>query len=385
MSHHPLSPSSAHRWMHCAASARVEAEYQETTSACADEGTRAHAEASAAIANACRPNDDALGTYYDEVMRRSTRATRSLEEKLSIACVYDGAGMDGAFGDALSGTADCVVREPFGRLTVIDYKHGVGTPVHAEGNPQLAAYLVAAWEDGDYSEACGVIVQPRCPDVPPVQEVVYTPEDMKKWREVLRTAAMVASRPLAANARTPGDWCKFCRAAGDCQALHDRNLALATADFRPACRAMPPDPDKLSAEQAARVLENAELLRGWLVAVEQWWTTKAIQGEVVPRHKLVQGRGGNRKWTDEAQVAEIIRQQGKDPMRHEVVSPAQAEKVLGRASYKALDLDALTVQSEGRLILVGSSDRRPEVACGALGSDMFEQPAKEIPCQSPEL
>ena len=42
MSHALLSPSSAHRWLECTPSARLEAEVKDTSSAAADEGTLAH-------------------------------------------------------------------------------------------------------------------------------------------------------------------------------------------------------------------------------------------------------------------------------------------------------------------------------------------------------
>jgi hypothetical protein len=42
------------------------------------------------------------------------------------------------------GTADCIIIAD-GTLRVIDYKHGLGVLVSAEGNPQMQCYASALW------------------------------------------------------------------------------------------------------------------------------------------------------------------------------------------------------------------------------------------------
>lgn len=56
--HAKLSPSSAHRWLNCPGSVRLEADYPDTSSAFADEGTLAHA-----LAARCLEHDEEAGMW----------------------------------------------------------------------------------------------------------------------------------------------------------------------------------------------------------------------------------------------------------------------------------------------------------------------------------
>src|SRR5690606_33720744 len=84
--HHILSPSSAHRWLNCTASAMAEAALPEANSAYADEGSEAHDLAAHCLENALHGVDvtdntemaEAIQVYLDYV--RAIPGARLVEQ-----------------------------------------------------------------------------------------------------------------------------------------------------------------------------------------------------------------------------------------------------------------------------------------------------------------
>lgn len=160
MSEHALlSPSSAHRWLNCLPSPRLEATLPERSSRDADEGTLAHsvceisakkkfkkvkaAEYNRVIKQLKKDElwDDEMlrtaETYVDHLAERSmsfeSEPYVAFEVKVDLA----------SYVPESFGRCDCVMFGG-GTLVITDYKHGKGVPVDVERNPQLMLYALGA-------------------------------------------------------------------------------------------------------------------------------------------------------------------------------------------------------------------------------------------------
>jgi hypothetical protein len=105
-------------------------------------------------------------------------------------------------------------------------------------------------------------------------------------------------------------------------------------------------------------MENKKLILGWLDAIESSITDKLKNGEVVDGFKLVNGRS-SRKWIDDedtisATLSEFLTED--EIYKKTILSPAQAEKLLGKKNATAI-VD-LVIKSEGAPTLAFESDSR---------------------------
>ena len=144
LGHAVLSASGSHRWLNCTPSARLELEFENTTSEAAREGTAAHALCEHKLKKflkkrSKRPvsdyNSDEMeectDAYAEFVMERYEEAKKSckdpvilIEQKLDFSC-YVPEGF---------GTGDCIIISD-DKLHIIDFKYGQGIFVEAEHNP----------------------------------------------------------------------------------------------------------------------------------------------------------------------------------------------------------------------------------------------------------
>ena len=72
----------------------------------------------------------------------------------------------------------------------------------------------------------------------------------------------------------PGEWCQFCRAKATCRARSDFNTELAKLEFK--------KPALLSDDEFTEVLDKAKALKTWVVDVEEFALTRAVNQNVVP-------------------------------------------------------------------------------------------------------
>lgn len=270
----------------------------------------------------------------------------------------------------MRGTADFWRYRRGGELLVVDYKHGVGVQVHAAGNPQLRYYalgVLAGLPDSmPVTSVRIVVVQPRGRGGRAIDEETISALDLIEWAADLFDAAR---RTLAPDApRVAGDWCRWCPASATCPAQKAQAQAVVRADFTDL-DAAPPAPDTLSIADIARVLEKADFVRKWLDAVEAQAKWSLEQGVEVPGWKLVAGRA-SRSWADEDIAADALQARGVDPYTKKILSPAQAEKALGKAAAKSIA--ALVVTTPGAPTIAPADDKRPALTAGALAGAGFQ-------------
>lgn len=215
-------------------------------------------------------------------------------------------------GRELTGTTDEVAYSSRAdALLVLDYKHGSGVWVPAEGNTQVGLYLLMALETLDLPRRprrlVGAIAQPRCTyhdGGAPVRTWEPTMRELSELRDQAHEAVLRAYEPDPP--RTAGSHCKWCPAAPTCRTLAEYSLRTAMTEFedirqRPVIS--PTDPRSLSADGLAYVLQAVPVIEGWLRAVEAEALRRMLRSSPVPGFKIVAGRS-MRQWSSAGKALE---------------------------------------------------------------------------------
>lgn len=372
-SHARLSPSSAHRWMRCPGSVNAESTLLDQTSSYAAEGSAAHELASDDLSgkNAAR---DCLGgkiaidgfTFdvtedmvanvedYCKLVRQYAEGGQLLVEKRVDFSSF--VGVDGS-----TGTSDAIILHKR-QITVIDLKYGMGVKVDAENNEQMQLYALGALHDydmmGDFGEIVMVIHQPRLNHV---SEWNISREQLLAFGEDARLSALAALHSDEPRL-VPGEkQCRWCRAKATCPALreeiHDTVGGIATvADFA--------DLAVVDTAPLAAAMSRVDLVEQWCKAIRAEVERRLLNSEPVPGFKLVEGRKGNRAWTNEKTVEELMKRlkMTRDQMYDlKVISPTTAEKVLKIATRKWEMVSRLIKRADGKPSVAPATDKRPEM------------------------
>ena len=161
--HAVLSASSSERWLNCPPSARLCEAYEDKGSDYAAEGTDAHTLCEYRLKQALGiPAEDPIEnlSWYTEEMEECAAGYAAyvveLLETAKLTCsdpvvmIEQRVDFSRWVQDGF-GTADCILIAD-GVLNIVDYKHGKGVEVSAEGNTQLSLYSLGALEifDGIY-------------------------------------------------------------------------------------------------------------------------------------------------------------------------------------------------------------------------------------------
>lgn len=381
--HAILSPSSAHRWLLCTPSARMEEQYPDTTSQAALEGTIAH-EVAEAYASALLEGEDEPGanlmtgyinsfaalhdlTDYDakEMIRHAKEyaaAALRTREDLEAHCdtgAYALTEVRVDLGDYIPegfGSVDFLCYSAH-TLAIMDYKYGKGVSVSAKENPQMMIYALGALA---YVKAimgtapryvAMTIYQPRLESE---DTWVISTEQLEGWGDVLLRPT--AKRAFAGEGDPfPGEHCRFCRAKVDCPARREQFYDLR--DF--ALSHPHPEHKQLTDEELAEVLDRAELVRDFLKAAEDEAYARIADGATLPRWKVVPGRSV-RKVTDEGAMCERLKMNGfkeADFLETKLLGIGKLEKLVGKKAFSA-DYSDLVEKPEGKPTLVPSSDPR---------------------------
>lgn len=239
--HAVLSASSSHRWMQCTPSARLELEFEGSTSQAAAEGSAAHALAEHKLKRALklrsqRPispfEDDAMDEYttdYVSFVLEQFYEMKDGAEEDPLVLIEQRLDFSSYVPDGF-GTGDAVLLAP-GKLHVIDFKYGQGVLVEAEHNSQMMLYALAALKK--YSRKYKVkrvsmsIFQPRRENV---STWTITATELRKWAKTV----LIPKAKAAYNGDgeyLPGEHCQFCKAAARCRARAEEKLKLAQREF----------------------------------------------------------------------------------------------------------------------------------------------------------
>lgn len=413
-SHAKLSPSSAHRWLNCAGSMILEKDFPDSSSEHAELGTAAHFLASECLEQGKdatdflnrqiylvngvahwweRPETINISTFYTvdlemtENIQKYLDAVRSqsegnqllVEQRVSFGSRI---GSENAFGtaDAIILTAD--------EIQVHDLKYGRGVKVDATGNEQLNLYGLGALEEfgmlGEYKQIRKVIHQPRIghhsEEVVTIAELEEFEQEVKNGVAHIRTLEIgledgdggaIADFEGSFN---PGEkQCQWCKAKAVCPALANHlmetmlgefenldEVDLQTAVPQATAQIVSYENDRLSKFYAA-----IPLFENWIKAIDAAVHEKLHAGEVVPGFKLVEGRKGSRKWSDDKEAEELfksMRLKTEQMYDLKVISPTtaaklQKENIIGPRQWSKVE--ALITQNDGKPTVAAESDKRP--------------------------
>ena len=384
--HAILSASGSKRWLSCPPSATLEEQFPESTSDYAAEGTFAHSLAEhllrGNLTTELKPSiykkkladlqKDPLysqsmleyieqymaivGEKYLDLKKDYPDTFVMLEQRLDFSeWVPDGFG-----------TGDVVIISP-GVIEIVDLKYGQGVPVSAMGNPQMRLYALGAINEYsmlyDFDKVRMTIIQPRLDSI---SEDEISVQELLGWGEtVVKPTAIMA---IAGEGEyKSGDHCQFCRAKAVCRKRAEDNLEMARYEFQ--------NPNVLTHDEIAEILEQAEALQKWAKDIQEYALDQAENhGVKFPGWKLVEGRS-NRKYTDKEAVAAKLKDEGYAPeviyQPQEIWGITDMEKKIGKKLF-ADYLKDLVIKPAGKATLAKESDPRPELSSVASAVKDFD-------------
>ena len=370
--HAVLSASSSERWLNCPPSARLCEAYEDKGSDYAAEGTDAHTLCEYRLKQALGiPAEDPIEnlSWYNEEMEECATGYAAyvveLLETAKLTCsdpvvmIEQRVDFSRWVQDGF-GTADCILIAD-GVLNIVDYKHGKGVEVSAEGNTQLSLYSLGALEifDGiyDIDRVCVHIFQPRKSNV---VSSMMDKSDLYEWADTELTQKAQLAYEGQGNFSC-GEWCRFCKAKAECRERAEANLALARYEFQ--------SPALLDDEEIADILGKVDALTTWASDVKEYALQQAVSGKEWTGWKLVEGRS-NRKYTSESAVAATVEGAGFDPYERKVLGVTAMQKLLGKTRFEEL-LAPYIEKPQGKPTLVPESDKRP--AMNTAKNDFMEE------------
>lgn len=369
--HAVYAPSSAHRWVHCTASAEAIAmlgEQEEGEEAA--EGTRAHDEIERVLGPWTETNgaaalhhdvDSAHPAAYGVALvvaycRQLPPGRLWVEQRVHLT-------------DQIWGRCDVAHWAPAtATLTIIDYKNGMRA-VDAEENPQLRIYAAASMFTHrlPVKWVRYVVVQPNDwrSFVPRVKQWIEPVDALYAWAETV--AAIPNLLPWVPgegqNASGPplkkftaGSHCRDCPLFGKCDASLDMLSNFGAVMFGLA------SPESVPLAQRALLLACKKPIEDTIKSAEKVWNKQALSSMTAPPGmKIVEGKT-NRAWIDEDVARDaVMAKLGVSALKPP--TPAQAEEM-------GLDVSDLATEPEGVPVLAFENDKRKTWA-RKTGADMF--------------
>ena len=383
--HSLLSPSSAHRWMICTPSAKLDAQYPDEEAVAAREGTLAHelaeqklkayfypAEVSkrklSSFITKCKKDE----LWDDEMLEHTDTYVEHIKD---ISLQYDSAVYvvpERSYDlskyipeEGAHGTADCVMIQG-GDLHVFDFKYGKGVKVSAVTNFQMQLYALGAYEA--YKLAYAIrnvhlhIIQPRIDNF---SDWSLSISDLLQFGELVKQKAAMAIAGTG-DYRPGADTCRFCRARAVCRARAEYNVELAFYVNK--------KPDTLTPAEIGDYLTKGADVAKWLEDLKAYALSECLAGHEIPGYKAVEGRG-SRDWTDMDAAFNVLNTKGyPDTVLYEkkALTLAQVEKLVGMKDFADL-VGGYVVKNPGKPALVAESDKRKAITNKVSATDVFKK------------
>lgn len=383
--HAYFSPSGASRWLECPASLYLSENIPDSgSSVYAHEGTICHEVAAECLIKNIDPKDfsgqiikkvvltneliDGIQMYIDEI-KGLTKEHEIKNGKIECSVELT----ENCYGtvDALLWNASTVV--------VCDLKMGKGVVVSAEDNPQLKLYTIGAIRmlkksfDITPKKIINIIIQPRTPD--PVRKHEFTCEELGKWymSKVVPILRDYGRGKKGTGECIPGEiqcrWCPVSRTKG-CVAEANKNIKSTQKAFSPFIKSAPEAPEAssgengiLTVEEMIKLKKHFKHLKTWMENIDHILLTKALAGISIPTFKLVESKSTRIWGFGEDKIADFLGKIHIEAYVKKLISPTQAEKVVGKKQAEKIGLNSFVTKPKGKPALVPEIDKRPEISC----------------------
>lgn len=262
------------------------------------------------------------------------------------------------------GTADFValLRNPDGAYTLIvgDLKTGRHKVTAAE-NKQMMLYALGLLRkyrlSYDISAVKLFIFQPYAGGA---DEWDTTPTALEHFAKFASKQALKAldayqrgKKGLTpADFRPSNDACQWCRFSEQCNAKRKVASTELEADLS--------DDIEMTPEQLKAEWDKLPLMRQHIADIEKAMYMHLMAGKPMEGLKLVEGRPGNRAWSDTAAVEKLAEECFAVLHKEVLMSPTEAEKAIAKEAPELwADLEKLITRKPGQPSIAAADDKRP--------------------------
>ncbi|QHJ79729.1 MAG: hypothetical protein [Caudoviricetes sp.] len=407
-SHALLSPSSARKWMACPAALACEFGLPNESGQAAVNGTVMHLVAETVLNRVIKGEDVRADTYKGVyALNEGKGPIKALvkPEKGAVLITDDFVSQVDKYVDYCRPIIDAAeLVEVESRVNLTRVLHpGVelnGNPLQTFGTADLVAVMPSTPHDcgtgnmlivGDLKTgrhkvtakenkqmmlyALGLLrVYKRLYDITAVRLVIFqpyaggadewdtTPEALEQFGKFAQGRALKAIDAFQrgkkglkpADFRPSNDGCRWCRFAESCNAKRKVASAIASDDLSDEPNSVEMTPEQLKAEW-----DKLPLMRQHIADIEKAMYAALMRGEKVEGLKLVEGRPGNRSWSDTDKVEAFAKEHVIEDLLHKSVllSPTEAEKVMDGAGWDLLA--PLVTRKPGQPSIATADDKRP--------------------------
>lgn len=291
-------------------------------------------------------------------------------------------------------------RNPVSAYEVVVPAHndiitGEHVPEQVDPNEQLAMYASGSMRliNTDADNVILTISQPPLKNVSQWSGTVAQLQDTidRLSHRAIECDLNPTFRPSASN-------CHFCRASGNCAAQTEAVVSQALVGFDDVG---PVAPAPVHERRLGDLFAALPMVQDWCSAVMDRTRAALTAGETVVRsdglsYKLVKGKAGARKWTDEALAATALLAATNDNTgliyEQSLISPTTAAKLATPKKAKKGEqlpppaiapdhwtkLQELIIQAEGQPAIVLETDPRPALSMTAGFDDVPDQPNSDL-------
>lgn len=147
--------------------------------------------------------------------------------------------------------------------------------------------------------------------------------------------------------------------------------------MRPALEQATEQLGALPDDHLAICMDSVDLVEGWCKAVRAEAERRLLDGTPVAGWKLVEGKQGNRAWSDEAEAQKVLKSMRlRDDVMYDwsLISPTSAEKLHAAGTIKPKQwarIQDLICRANGKPSVAPAADKRPALIIGKV-EDEFE-------------
>lgn len=402
-SHALLSPSGSKKWLACAASLACEADIPNVSGAAAVNGTCMHTLSEHILNMAIKGIEERACKYKGAyVLNEGKGPVKALAkpEKGAVLITDDFVSQVNKYVDycrPIIDAAELVEVESRVNLTRVLHPGAElnGEPLQTFGTADLVAVLKLS--DGTYMLIVGdlktgrhkVLAKEnkqmmlyalgllrklkRLYDITAVRLVIFqpyaggadewdtTPEALELFGKFAQKAALKAIDAFErgkkglkpADFRPGNDACQWCRFSEKCTAK--RKVASAIAPDGPSDAL---ENAEMTLEQLKAEWDKLPLMRQHIADIEKAMYAALMRGEKIEGLKLVEGRPGNRSWTDQDAVLEALGRSADVLLKQTIMTPTEAEKVLDGSDFWKVAKEFVT-RKPGQPSIATADDKRP--------------------------